>query len=257
MPLTRAQSFLPARCKLGPEKVLAYSLNLPVTFLNRISRTKEKPFTPNFNLYCPLPVARPVLLMVRRPEVRELIEEILVRPDLISCHLPVRQHREENIDNIVAECSTILRKGHWAARVVGKNVWQQLSGFPDCILTRIAAGVFQLMGEDPDEPIIFAWLPVQVRFSLLSRQENCLQRSPSAICLDPAFFSLVHCASPKSHPIGAQSRIGQFKHNAANILIREKIIASELHLVEQAMCVKKERIASPAKKTAIISGLRD
>src|SRR5882762_1337533 len=195
--------------------------------------------------------------MVRRPEVRELIEEILVRPDHISRHLPVRQHREENIDNIVAECSTILRKGHWAARVVGKNVWQQLSGFPDCILTRIAAGVFQLMGEDPDEPIIFAWLPVQVRFSLLSRQENCLQRSPSAICLNPAFFGVVQCASPKSHLISAQSRIGQLKHDAANILVSEKILSGELHLVEQASCVEKERIATPAKKKAVISGLRD
>src|SRR6266853_898831 len=124
--------------------------------------------------------------MVRRPEVRELIEEILVRPDHISCHLPV-----------------------------------------------------------------------QVRFSLLSRQENCLQRPPTAIGLDPPFFSVLQCTSPKSHPISVQSRIGQLKHNAANILVREKIIAGELHLVEQAMCVKKERIASPAKKTAVISGLGD
>jgi len=154
-----------------------------------------------------------------------------VRPDLISCHLPVRQHQEENIDNIVGKCPTIVRKGHWAARVVGKNAWQQLSGFADRFLSRITARVFQLMGEDADEPIIFGRMPVQVRCSLFSRQENCLQWSPAAICLDPAFSSLVHCASPKSHLFTAQSRIGQLKHDAANILVREKIIASELHEV--------------------------
>jgi len=106
-----------------------------VTFLKRISRTKENTFTPNFNLLCPLLVASAVALIMRPPEIRELVEEILVRPDLVFCHLPVRQHREENIDNIVSECPTIVRKGHWAARVVGKNVWQQLSGFPDRILS--------------------------------------------------------------------------------------------------------------------------
>ena len=66
-------------------------------------------------------------LIVRRPEVREFVEQIAVRPNLISCHLPVCEDREENVDNIVGECPAIVRKGRRAARVIGKNVWQQLS----------------------------------------------------------------------------------------------------------------------------------
>src|SRR5436309_11502990 len=40
-------------------------------------------------------------LTVRRPEVRELVQQITVRPNLVSCHLPIREYREENVDNII------------------------------------------------------------------------------------------------------------------------------------------------------------
>jgi hypothetical protein len=72
-------------------------------------------------------VARAVALIVRRPEVRKLVQQIAVRPYLISCHLPIREYREENVDNIIGQCPAIVRKARRTARVIGKNVWQQLS----------------------------------------------------------------------------------------------------------------------------------
>jgi len=128
-----------------------------------------------------------------------------VRPNLISCYLPVRQYREKTVDNVVGECSAIVWKGCRAAMVVGKNVWQQPSRNVDCALRRIAARVFQFVREDANEAIIIHWLAVEVRLSLLSGQKDGLQGSPTAVCLYPAFVSLVQCASPKSHPIRAES----------------------------------------------------
>jgi hypothetical protein len=74
---------------------------------------------------------------MRRPEVRELVEQIVMRPDLISCHFSVREHKKEDVNNVVRESPAIVRIGYGAARVVGKNVWQQLSRGADRILTRV------------------------------------------------------------------------------------------------------------------------
>src|SRR5580658_3855782 len=133
---------------------------------------------------------------MRRPEIGKLVEKIFMRPDLISRYLPVRQHREKSIYNIVRECPTIVRKARRSARVIGKNVWQQLFGYADRLGWRVAARVFQLMREDANKSIIFGRLPIQVRYSLFSRQENRLQRSPAAICLKPALRGMVQCTSP-------------------------------------------------------------
>jgi len=80
---------------------------------------------------------------MRRPEIWELVEEILVRPDLVSRHLAIRKHGEENIDNVVRKSPTILWKGRRAASVIGKDVGQQLPGFNDRIPSRIASRVLQ------------------------------------------------------------------------------------------------------------------
>src|SRR5436309_5318685 len=187
-----------------------------------------------------------------RAQVRELVYQIAVRPNLISCHLSVREHRQENVDNIVGQCPAIVRKARRAARVIWKNVWQQLSRDAHGVLRPIAARVFQFVREDANEAIIIRRLPVEVRLPLLSGEENRLQWPSTPVCLDPAFSSFVQYASPKSHHIGPQSRVGHFKHNTANILVREEIVASELHFVEKAVCIEKERIAAPTKeKTAV------
>ena len=38
-------------------------------------------------------IARAVALIVWRPQVRELVQQIAVRPNLISCHLPISEYR--------------------------------------------------------------------------------------------------------------------------------------------------------------------
>src|SRR5882672_4983325 len=191
--------------------------------------------------------------VVRRSEVRELVQQITVRPNLI-CHVSVRVYREEKIDNVIGQRPAIVRIARRLARMIGKNIWQQLSCDGLCVLRSIAACVFQLVREHADEAIIIRWLPAEVSLPLLSNEENRLQWSCTPICLDPAFPSFVHCASPDSHLIVPQSRIGQFNRDAANIFVCEEVVPCELHLIEITLCVEKERIATPTKEKIVVAG---
>src|SRR6267142_4574529 len=192
---------------------------------------------------------------MRGSEVRELIQQIAVRPNLI-CHASVRVQRKENVHNIVSECPAVVRKGYRAARIIGENVWQQRSRDAFGVLRRVAARVFQFVCEHADKTIIICWVSAEVFRSLLAGKENRLQGSSTAVCLDPAVCSLVHCASPDSYCIVSQSRVGQFKHDAANIFICEEVIPCELHVIEIAVYVEKERIAAPTKEKAVAPGVR-
>src|SRR3989440_6838279 len=122
--------------------------------------------------------ARP--LIVRRSEVRELVQQVTVRPNLI-CHVSVRVYRKEKIDNVIGQRPAIVRKARRLARMIGKNIWQQLSRDGLCVLRSIAACVFQLVREDANEPIIIGRLPVEIRVSLFSGKKNCLQWSRPAL----------------------------------------------------------------------------
>src|SRR5262245_36887961 len=137
-----------------------------------------------------------------------------MRPNLISCHLSVREHRAKNVHNLVDECPTIVRKGCRAAGVIVKNVWQQRFHHCDCILRRITACVFQLVGEDANEATIICWLPAKVLLPLVSGEENRLQGSSTPVCLDPPFYSFVHRASPNSHTIASQFRAAPVNYAA-------------------------------------------
>src|SRR6266404_81564 len=79
--------------------------------------------------------------VVRRPEVRELVQQITVRSNLI-CHVLVRIYRKEKIDNVIDQRPAIVRKVRRLARMIGKNIWQQLSCNGLCVLRGIAACVF-------------------------------------------------------------------------------------------------------------------
>jgi hypothetical protein len=79
--------------------------------------------------------------LVRRPKIRELAEQIAMRADFISRHLPVCENREEDIDGIVSECSAIVREARRAFGIVGQNVRQQSPCHQSRILRRIAARV--------------------------------------------------------------------------------------------------------------------
>src|SRR5882724_5723215 len=193
--------------------------------------------------------------VVRRPEVRELIQQVTVRPNLI-CHVSVRVYRKEKIDNVIGQRPAIVRKARRLARMIGKNIWQQLSCDGLCLLRSIAASVFQLVREHADEAIITRWLPAEVSLPLLSNEENRLQWSCPSVCLDPAFPSFVHRASPDPQFIASQIRVGKFKHDAANIFVYEEVVARELHLIEIAHRVEEERIAAPAEEKTEVADFR-
>jgi hypothetical protein len=112
------------------------------------------------------------------------------------------------------------------------------------------------VGEDINEVIVIRRLPAEVRLPLLSGQENRLHGSSTPVCLDPAFPSFVHRASPKPHLTASQSRVGQFKHDAANVLVFEEIVPRELHFIEKAVCVEKEWIGTPTKEKTAVAGFR-
>ena len=78
------------------------------------------------------------LAFVWRPKVREVVEQIAMRSDIISRHLPICVNGEEDVHNVV-ECPAIVRKRCRATRVIGKNVRQQLSRDRDCVSQRITA----------------------------------------------------------------------------------------------------------------------
>ena len=140
--------------------------------------------------------------------------------------------------------------------VVRKNVGQQLPRDGPCVLWRIAACMLQFVREDTNEAIIIRWCPVEVCLLLLSGEEDGLHRSATAVCLDPAFASFLQCASPKSQHVSPESRVGQFKHDAANIFIGEEVLPRELHFVEEAVCVEEERIAAPTHEQGAVAGFR-
>src|SRR5215831_15696913 len=135
-------------------------------------------------------------LRVRGFQVWELVEQIAVWSNCISCHLAVREHSEEHVDNIVGQCPAIVRKARRAARVIEKHVWQQRSRDAYCVLRRIATRVFQLVREDANEALIIRWLPVEVCLPRLSGKEHRLQWPSTPVCLDPAFCRFVQCARP-------------------------------------------------------------
>src|SRR5437016_8802929 len=75
-------------------------------------------------------------------------------------------------------------------------------------------------------------------------------------CLNPDFSSVVQRASPKSHHVGPQSRVGHFKDDTAHVLVGEEIVSSELHFVEEPVCIEKEWVAAPTTEQAAVAGCR-
>src|SRR5437879_13490432 len=122
---------------------------------------------------------------MRGAEVRELIQQIAVRPNHI-CYVSVRVHRKENVGNVIEQRPAIVRKGYRAARIIGENVWQQRFRDAFGILRSVAARVFQFVCEHADEAIIIRWVTAEVLLSLLAWKENRFQGSCTAACLATA-----------------------------------------------------------------------
>src|SRR5258706_15178495 len=111
---------------------------------------------------------------MRGSEVRELIQQIAVRPNLIR-HVSVRVHRKENVGNVIGQRPAIVRKGNRAARIIGENVWQQRFREAYGILRRIAAGMFHFVCEYADEASTICRASPDVFRSLLAGTETPLQ----------------------------------------------------------------------------------
>src|SRR5262249_38658931 len=95
-------------------------------------------------------------------------------PNLISCHSPIRKQREKGVDNTVDQGPAVLGIGRRAARVIGREVGQQLSRQALRVLGCVAACAFQFVREDANEAIIVRWPPAEVRLLLLSGEEDRL-----------------------------------------------------------------------------------
>jgi hypothetical protein len=61
-------------------------------------------------------------VLVWRPEVGKLGEEVVVWPHLVLRHLPVRQDSEQAINHIVGEQTTVVQLGNRARGIVGQDI---------------------------------------------------------------------------------------------------------------------------------------
>ena len=88
---------------------------------------------------------------VRRPEVREIGEQIAVGANAVRRHLPVREDREEVVLDVVGERAAILRIRGRPRVIVGQDVREQRCGHPHRIGSGVAGGVFERVREHGDE----------------------------------------------------------------------------------------------------------
>src|SRR6476646_1518381 len=115
-------------------------------------------------VYSDLTLAR----IVWRSQIRKLVQEIAMRSDFVSRHLSVGIYGAEHVEHIVGECPAILRKGCGAARIIGKDVWQQRFRHGDRIGRRVAARVFQFMGEGDKKALVVRRLSLEIQLPGLS-----------------------------------------------------------------------------------------
>jgi hypothetical protein len=115
--------------------------------------------------------------------------------------------------------------------------------------------VLQRVREDGDETGIVRRLPGEVGNSFRpgkTEDKEELQGPRPALHLDPAADGSIRReqrAVPQAKLFENQSRVGHFQHDAAYILVCEKIVASELQVVHGARLSKKKgSLRQPAKK---------
>src|SRR6266481_2202812 len=137
--------------------------------------------------------------VVRRAQVGELGEQIAVWPNLISCHLPVREDTEEDIGDVVVECPAIVREGRGARGVVAQDVRQQCPCHPPCFLLSISTRMLQRVREDENEAGIVRRLSGQVGSVLLAGEKGSLVGPRAAIRLDPVPAHAV-CRNERAGP---------------------------------------------------------
>ena len=79
--------------------------------------------------------------LVRRAEVRELGEQVLVGAYVISRLLSICEEGNEEIHNVVGELPAIVRVGRGPSGIIKEDVRQQSCCHSRCLLLRIPARV--------------------------------------------------------------------------------------------------------------------
>ena len=60
-----------------------------------------------------------------RPEVGEITKKVVVRSYTVSCHVSVREEREEPINRVIRERTATQGIRGRTRRIEGKQFWQQ------------------------------------------------------------------------------------------------------------------------------------
>jgi hypothetical protein len=115
--------------------------------------------------------------------------------------------------------------------------------------------VLQSVREASKETPIILWFATEVGISFFNKHDS-LSRPRSTLHLDPTTAVTKRKRSrPQANLFRPQSRIREFKNDAAYIFVSEEIVARELEVVLRAFHVAEERVAPPAGKEADIACL--
>src|ERR671920_1838993 len=119
-------------------------------------------------------------------------------------------------------------------------------------LRRVSTCVLQHVGDALHEAGVIGRLASEVLYLLLVRSEDGdLLGMSLPFYLDPATAIRREKRSlPKTDLGGSQLAIGELQHDGAHILVGEEVVTRELEVVEEAECVVKEGVATPAREEA-------
>jgi hypothetical protein len=81
------------------------------------------------------------------PQVREVGEQMVVRPNLMPLPQPICERGQEHVGRVVRKCSSIARKGCRARGVIGQDLRQHCLSHPLCFVRRVSARVLQRVRE--------------------------------------------------------------------------------------------------------------
>src|SRR5262249_25450230 len=169
---------------------------------------------------------------VGRAHIGNLGKQIAVRPNLVLRPPPVCEDGHEGVTGVVGERPTTDREGCWAGGIIGHHIGQQAQCCSPCPLWRISTYVLERVCEDGNEATIVHRFTRQVGLSFRANKENSLRGQRATVRLSPILDRADQRARPQANPFGPKVGVRHFQYAAAHILISEKIVASELLVVQ-------------------------
>jgi hypothetical protein len=133
---------------------------------------------------------------VRRTQVRENGQQIVVGTDVVPRHLPICENWEEDINDVVRERPAVAGIARRAPGIIGEDVWQESRCDSICFFSRVAARMFQRVGKYSDETGIVHRLASHVETILLAAEEDSLRGPRAPVRLNPFSTCAVQCAMP-------------------------------------------------------------